>query len=129
MATSIAGVPLTLLAQEERQLQTALEVAGVGRPAVGAHGAGQVAEVLEHLAQVAPGVGLAAGQRQLVGGDRLLPPLLGGERVAEVERGDGVAQVGRAPEAPLGVGLPAGVGQVAAQVDQGVGVGVGLPEA
>ena len=64
---------------------------------------------------------------QLIGGDRLLPALLRSEGVAEVEGGDGVAQVGGAAEAPLGVGLPAGVGQVAAQVDQRVGVGVGLP--
>ena len=115
-------VPLALLAQEEGQLQPALEVAGVDRAAVGAHGAGQVAEVLEDLAQVAPGVGLAAGQRDLVGVDRLGPPLLGGEGVAEVERADGVAQVGGAAEAPLGVDLPALVGQVAAQIDQGVDV-------
>ena len=115
-------VPLALLAQEEGQLQAALEVAGVGGPAVGAHRAREVAEVLEHLAEVAPGVGLAAGEGDLVGGDRLLPPLLRGEGVAEVERGDGVAQVGGAAEAPLGVGLPAGVGQVAAQVDQRVDV-------
>ena len=54
-------VPLALLAQEEGQLQAALEVAGVGGAAVGAHRAGEVAEVLEDLAQVAPGVGLAAG--------------------------------------------------------------------
>ena len=120
-ATSIACVPLALLAQEEGQLQPALEVAGVDRTAVGAHGTGQVAEVLEDLAEVAPGVGLAAGQRDLVGVDRLGPPLLGGEGVAEVERADGVAQVGGAAEAPLGVGLPADVGQVAAEVDQGVG--------
>ena len=119
-------MPLPLLAQQEGQLQATLQVAGVGGAAVGPHGAGEVAEVLEHLAQVAPGVGLTTGQGQFVGGDRLLPALLRGEGVAEVERGDRVAHVGGAPEAPLGVGLPAGVGQVAAQVDQCVHVGAGL---
>jgi hypothetical protein len=115
-------VPLALLAQEEGELQPALEVAGVDRTPVGAHRAGQVAEVLEHLAQVAPGVGLAAGHRDLVGLDGFGVALLGDEGVAEVERSDRVAEVGGTAEAPLGVDLAVLVGEVAAQVDQGVDV-------
>ena len=77
---------------------------------------------LEHQAEVAPRVGLAAGERHLVGRGGVLPPLLRGQRVAQVERTGLVAQAGRAAEALLRVAVPAGVRQVAAERDERVDV-------
>ena len=116
---------LALLLQEEGELQAALQIARVGGAAVGPHRAGEVTELFEDPAQVAPGVGLAGGDGLLVGDDRLRPPALPGQAVAQVERRHRVTQIGGPPEAPLGGALPADVGQVAAQVDQLVDVARG----
>ncbi|HEY4626708.1 MAG TPA: tetratricopeptide repeat protein, partial [Blastococcus sp.] len=57
-------MPFTLLAEEERELQAALQVTGVDGAAVGPHGPGQVTEVLQDLAEVAPRIDLADVGRQ-----------------------------------------------------------------